>query len=151
TMTRHLPGSIPLTARIAWNSDELQIDGLRPAAVPVGLDRIGQLHALAEIRQTGALDGGDVHENVLAATLRRDETIALRLIEELDGTFLALVHGKVSLVPFTLSSDPSWPHAEQAGGASPCAGKSSKRCALGAEIDHDRSHKSGPLRPLLLG
>src|SRR5262245_7057143 len=96
TKSRHMPGSIPLVGRIAWKSDELQIDGLRPAAVPVRLDCIGQLHALAEIRQAGALDGGDVHENILAATLRRDETIALRLIEELDSTSLALVHGKVT-------------------------------------------------------
>src|SRR5262245_5699262 len=96
TRSRHIPESIPLIARIAWKSDQLQIDGLRPAALSVRLYRIGQLHTFAEIRQSRALHGGIMHENVLAAALWRDETIALRLIEELDSTSLALVHGKVT-------------------------------------------------------
>src|SRR5690349_5054324 len=98
TRSRDMREPIPCVeaqpSRNERKSDELQFDGLRPAPALVGLHLVGQLHALGKVRQSGALHGSDVHENVLAAALRRNESVALGLIEELDSTSLA--HGKVT-------------------------------------------------------
>src|SRR3954447_4135034 len=46
------------------------------------------VHLLPVIQpfQSSGLDGGDVHEHILAAILRHDEAIAFRCIEPFDGS-----------------------------------------------------------------
>jgi hypothetical protein len=72
-------------------SGELQIDGLRAATVL--LDRERHFRAFFKRRKTGALDCGNVDENILAAIFRRDEAEATGRIKELYGAILA--HGDI--------------------------------------------------------
>src|SRR5262249_22384449 len=53
---------------------------------PLGHDVIADLLAFHEAAHTGALDRADVHEHVLAAIARLDESKAFLRIEELHGT-----------------------------------------------------------------
>src|SRR5689334_23043354 len=66
-------------------SVDLQVLGRLAAAV--GHDLVRDDLALIERAQTGALHGGDVDEDVLAAALGLDESIALGRVEPLHGTF----------------------------------------------------------------
>src|SRR6202047_4436814 len=64
----------------------LQIGGGGFAAAPVGLDIERQLLALDQRAHAGALDGGNVDEDVGAAVVLDDEAVALLGVEKLDGT-----------------------------------------------------------------
>jgi hypothetical protein len=52
----------------------------------IGLDVERQLLALDERAHAGALDRGDVHEDVGAAGILHDEAVTFLGVEELDGT-----------------------------------------------------------------
>ncbi len=68
------------------SSGRLQIGRGGLAAAAVGLDVERQLLALDQRAHAGALDGGDVHEDVGAARILHDEALAFLGVEELDGT-----------------------------------------------------------------
>ena len=44
----------------------------------IGLEFERNLLPLSELREAGAFDGADVHEHVVAAIIRLNETVALR-------------------------------------------------------------------------
>src|ERR1700724_2736247 len=67
----------------------LQVYGLRAFATLVGLGLEGYAHHLVEIADAGALDGRHVHEHVLAAVVRLDETEPLLGIVKFHGANLA--------------------------------------------------------------
>src|SRR6185437_8579485 len=56
------------------------------AAAAVGLDVEGNLLSLVQRAHAGALDGGDVHEDVGAAGILHDKAVAFLGVEKLDGT-----------------------------------------------------------------
>ena len=53
---------------------------------PIGDNLIRDLLSLAEAAHPGALDGADVHENILAAVIRLDEAKAFLVVEPLYGS-----------------------------------------------------------------
>src|SRR5215831_15984688 len=63
-----------------------EIDSLRPLALLVGLDVEADALTFVERFQAGALDRGDVNEDVATAVVRLDEAITALAIEELDRT-----------------------------------------------------------------
>src|SRR5215468_7827523 len=65
-------------------SERLQIGGGRLA--PLGHHLEADLLAFHERLHSGALDGADVNEHILASVARLDEAVALLHIEELHGT-----------------------------------------------------------------
>src|SRR5690606_2207711 len=65
--------------------DRLQVFGRRLAALRIALLLVGDLLALREATQAGALDSRDVDEDVRPAGIRLDETITLGAIEPLYG------------------------------------------------------------------
>src|SRR6266481_8773399 len=58
----------------------------RRLLAPLGHDVVTDLLAFHKAAHAGALDRADVHEHVLAAVARRDESNAFLSIEELHGT-----------------------------------------------------------------
>src|SRR5258708_28651223 len=83
-----------------------QVDGLRTLALLVGLDVEGDALPLGQRLEPGALDGGDVHEDVAAAVVRVDEAVAPLGVEELDRT----CHGHPE-TPFPVLDPPPPPPA----------------------------------------
>jgi hypothetical protein len=69
--------------------DELQVHRLRPAAATVVFRLERKLGALRKLLQAGALDRRDMHEDVLAAALWRDEAKAAIVVKEFQGAVLA--------------------------------------------------------------
>src|ERR1051326_6911600 len=65
-----------------------EIDSLRPLALLVGLDVEADALTFVERLQSGALDRGDVNEDVATAVVRLDESVTALAIEELDRTGL---------------------------------------------------------------
>src|SRR5690348_13180755 len=63
-----------------------KIDGLRSLALLVGLDIKTDALAFLQRLQPGALDRGDVYEDVATAVVRFDEAVAALTVEELDRT-----------------------------------------------------------------
>src|SRR5262249_25052720 len=59
----------------------------RRLLAPLGHDVVADLLAFHEGAHAGALDRADVHEHVLAAVARLDESKAFLSIEELHGTY----------------------------------------------------------------
>src|SRR5581483_4612683 len=86
------PASLPGFARevlrsyFSWRtgSGRLQIASSLLAAL--GDDLVGDLLTFVERAHTGALHSGDVHEHILRAVIRLDESIALLGIEELHSS-----------------------------------------------------------------
>src|SRR5665213_1803088 len=77
----------PRRAPLAHNGlGVLQIDRRFLAAAAVLLQFIGQALAFIEGAQVRTLDGGDVHEHVLAAVFGLDEAVALAGVEPLHST-----------------------------------------------------------------
>jgi len=72
---------------LAVLSGELQIHSLRAAAILLNIE--SHLRAFFKRRQAGALDCGNVNENVLAARFRRDEPETTGRIEKFNGAGLA--------------------------------------------------------------
>src|SRR5215469_3134254 len=60
----------------------LQVSGRSLA--PILLDIVADLLAFLEMADAGALDGGDVDEDILPAILRLDEAVALRGVKPFD-------------------------------------------------------------------
>jgi hypothetical protein len=73
------------------NSGCLKIDGGEFPRATVCLDVEGNLLALNEAAQSGALDRAHMNEDVLAAAVRRDKPIAFLFIEEFDSSNLHLM------------------------------------------------------------
>src|SRR5262245_9594147 len=63
-----------------------QIDRLGTASIGFGVE--ANALAFVERPPSSALDGGDVHEHILATAFRRDESKALRGVEEFDRSGL---------------------------------------------------------------
>src|SRR5207253_3511412 len=95
-------------ARPSTGDDE--VDGLRTLALLVGLDVEGDALPLGQRLEPGALDGGDVHEDVAAAVVRLDEAVAALGVEELDRT----CHGHRE-TPFPVVAPPPTPTARRLG------------------------------------
>src|SRR5215467_1357348 len=72
----------PVSAR------RLQVHGLGSLAALVRLGLERNAHALVESADVRALNGSDVHEDVLASLVRRDEAETFRLVEELYSSSL---------------------------------------------------------------
>src|SRR5215212_5620572 len=66
-------------------SGVLQIDRRGLAGALIGLKLIRNLLTLAQAAHTGALERGGVHEHVLAAAVRLNESVALDLVIPLHG------------------------------------------------------------------
>src|ERR671924_1944440 len=81
-------GAVASGCRRRLLAGELKVDRLRSLAALVGLGIEGHAHALIERTNPRPLDGGDVHEHILPALVRRDEAEALRLIKELNRSRL---------------------------------------------------------------
>src|SRR5215470_15594359 len=94
-------------ARPSAGDDE--VDGLRTLALLVGLDVEGDALPLGQRLEAGALDGGDVHEDVPASVVRLDEAVAALGIEEFDGT----CHGHRE-TPFPRGCSAADPHGAAA-------------------------------------
>src|SRR5437764_3706485 len=82
--------------------DGAQIIGGRFAAAAVGHDVIGNLLSLIEGAHSGAFDRADVHEDILVAIFRLNETEALLAVEPLHrslghGTFPSVCDARVGL------------------------------------------------------
>ena len=74
------------TCRQRHRLDGAQIVGGRLAGLSIG-DRLeGDLLSFVESLQSGAFDGADMHENVLAAVIRLDEAEAFLAVEPLHGS-----------------------------------------------------------------
>src|SRR5262245_14666992 len=73
---------------------------------PLGHDVIADFLTFHEAAHTGALDRADVHEHVLAAVARLDESKAFLSIEELHGTcgHPGLLHCNEYVYPITRAS-----------------------------------------------
>src|SRR5271154_1819021 len=67
-------------------SGDLQIAGRRLAGLAIRDEGIRDLLSLVETLYPGALDGADMHENILAAVIRLDEAKALRGVEPLHSS-----------------------------------------------------------------
>jgi hypothetical protein len=67
-------------------SGGLQVAGGSLARLAIGEDLVRDLLALDQLRQTGALDCGDVDEHVAATIIRLDEAVALLVVEPLHGS-----------------------------------------------------------------
>src|SRR4051794_7858563 len=63
--------------------DLLYVDGLRPLVAVLFL--IGHLAGLLQRLEAVAVDAGVMHEQIAAAVVGRDESIALFVVEPLDG------------------------------------------------------------------
>src|ERR1700730_8733215 len=87
-----------------------QVDGLRTLALLIGLDVDRDALPLGQRLEPGALDGGDVHEDVAAAVVRLDEAVAALGVEELDRT----CHGHRE-TPFPVVAPPPTPTARRLG------------------------------------
>src|SRR5215212_8274159 len=74
------PGFAPSRSR------GLEIDRRGLAVALVGLELVGDLLTLAQAHQARALHRRDVDEDILAAVVRLDEAVALRLVEPLHRT-----------------------------------------------------------------
>src|SRR6516162_8041218 len=72
--------------RVRPSARDDEVDGLRTLALLVGLDVEGDALPLGQRLEPGALDGGDVHEDVAASVVRLDEAVAALGIEEFDRT-----------------------------------------------------------------
>src|SRR5215470_15886080 len=85
---RHQPSpcSAKRSSRETSSAGDDEIDSLRPLALLVGLDVEADALAFVERLQAGALDRGDVNEDVTTAVVRLDESITAFAIEELDRT-----------------------------------------------------------------
>ena len=70
----------------ACRSNGAQIIGRRLAGPSIRYDLIRDLLSLVETVHPGALDGADVHENILAAVIRLDEAKAFLAVEPLYGS-----------------------------------------------------------------
>src|SRR5215470_7715992 len=73
----------------SMDRDQSRLRGLqigRRLLAPLGHDVVTDLLAFHKAAHAGALDRADVHEHVLAAVARFDESKALLSIEELHGT-----------------------------------------------------------------
>src|SRR5262245_15186828 len=81
-------GGVPILRCVL---DSLQVLSRRLAGLPVRHDLEGDPLALLEILQTGALNCADMDEDILAAVLGLDESIALLRVEPLYGS---LIHGR---------------------------------------------------------
>src|SRR5579862_7350377 len=66
-------------------SGGLQIGGCRLPLARIGLDVEAKFLALDQVAHAGALDGGNMNEDIGAASVLRDEPEALLDIEKLDG------------------------------------------------------------------
>jgi len=66
-------------------SGGLKATGGLLAAATVCLHLVGDLLSFDQVAHSGALDSGDVDENVLAAVIRLDEAKALGFVEPLNG------------------------------------------------------------------
>jgi hypothetical protein len=77
-----------------WASGRLQIDRFRALTALVGLGIEEDAGALVEVANPGALDGRHVHENILAAVVGLDETVALLRVVKFYGA--ALTHREIS-------------------------------------------------------
>jgi hypothetical protein len=64
---------------------DLKTVGRGLASAAIRDDLVGDLLALIEAAQAGALNGADVNENVRSTSVRLDETKALLAVEPLDG------------------------------------------------------------------
>jgi hypothetical protein len=78
-------------ARPVASSEKAEV-GRRNLAVAAALKVIGDLLALVEARETGALDCGDVDERILGTIIRLDESKAFGGVEEFYG---AIGHGQL--------------------------------------------------------
>src|SRR5262249_12045327 len=65
-----------------------QVDRLGAFAALVRFGFKGNPHAFIERADLGALYGRDMHENILAPLIRRDEAEPFRLVEKLYGSSL---------------------------------------------------------------
>src|SRR5215467_4516057 len=77
-----------------------QVLGRRLSGLAVGNDLEGDFLAFLELVEAGALDRADVDEDVLAAVLRLDESVALLRVEPLHGSFghgVLVFHMRVDL------------------------------------------------------
>src|SRR3954451_6515887 len=74
------PGFAPSRSR------GLEVDRRGLAVALVGLELVGDLLTLAQAHQARALHRRDVDEDILAAVVRLDEAVALRLVEPLHRT-----------------------------------------------------------------
>src|SRR5215471_3667722 len=73
-------------AAVLVSTGDDQVYRLRPLAFLVGLDIERDALPLGQRLQSGALNGGDMHEYVPPAVIRLDETISALAIEEFDRT-----------------------------------------------------------------
>src|SRR5439155_11720958 len=64
--------------------DELDVGGVRALGALLGL--VGHLRTLGEGAEAVGLDRAEVHEQILAAVIGRDEAVALVVVEPLDGS-----------------------------------------------------------------
>jgi len=90
----------------------LEVSGRLLAGALVGLDLEGDLLAVAQAADAGALERGRVDEDVLAARVRRDEAVALLVVVEFNsavryGSSLSFAYARgmwrtivVAIVPF---------------------------------------------------
>src|SRR5665647_518794 len=75
---------LPQSGNVPRFSERTQID-CRDLAVTARLGLESDLLSLAKRRETSALNCRDVHENVVAAFIRLDETVALLAVEPLNS------------------------------------------------------------------
>src|SRR5262249_10194148 len=86
-----LPYSVRSPVRRRWisdggSADHFEIVGCDLAAAPIGDQLELDLLAFVQRAETGALDGADMDEGVLAAVIRLNESEAFGGVEPLNGT-----------------------------------------------------------------
>src|SRR5882724_5429593 len=101
-------GRIAATRGARRSTRDDEIDGFRALALLVGLDVEGDALSLVQRLEPGALDGGDVHENVAPTVVRFDEAVAALGVEEFDDT----CHGHRE-TPFPVVAPPPAPTARR--------------------------------------
>src|SRR5882724_9349327 len=102
-------GRIAATRGARRSTRDDEIDGFRALALLVGLDVEGDALSLVQRLEPGALDGGDVHEDIAPAVVRFDEAVAAFGVEELDDT----CHGHRE-TPFPVVCSAAGPHGATA-------------------------------------
>jgi hypothetical protein len=73
------------SARTVFSGIDRKLVGSKFSGALVGDQLVGHLLAFIESRQTGTLNGGYVHEHILAAVIGLDKSIALLTVEPLYG------------------------------------------------------------------
>src|SRR6185369_13077909 len=96
------------TSQMRDGLGRLQVTGSALAAL--GDHVISDLLAFVQGIQTGALHGGNVHEDVLAAVVRLNEAIALLGVEKLNSTagHVALLRKRIKACYCSAHHEPSW-------------------------------------------